>query len=147
MRWSFRRNIRRTGRAVLSGNRRILPRRSAIHGVCFPLLGVLLIAGLLSPAGPQAARAAASSGPVKTYYVTERFDHAIASVTVGASGQATVDNSYITGLPGSGPDSVIFDRAGNLLLSNTDVGTIEEINPVTKQVVSQQVNNVPIPEA
>ena len=95
------------------------------------MLGVLLVAGVLSPAGPQAARAAAGSGPVKTYYVTERFNNAIASVTVDASGQATVDNSYITGLPESGPDSVIFDRAGNLLVSNTDAGTIEQINPVT----------------
>src|SRR5579859_80303 len=150
MAWLFQRNARRTTGTVFSGIaprfRRILSRRSFGYRVCLPLFGVTLVAGVLSPAGPQAARAATGSGPVKTYYVTERFNHAIASVTVDASGQATVDNSYITGLPGSGPDSVIFDRAGNLLLSNTDVGAIEQINPVTKQVVSQQVNNVPIPE-
>ena len=76
-----------------------------------------------------------------TYYVTERSNHAVARVELDANGGLYQDDRYfVTGLPGGGPDSAVFDHAGDLLVSNPDVGTITSLKATTGAVINPQVN-------
>jgi hypothetical protein len=80
-------------------------------------------------------------GPATTFYVTERNNKGVAKITVDASGHATVQAGFVSGLPGNGPDSLIFDHQGNMLVSNTDVGTISKVNATTGQVIVPNINS------
>src|SRR6185312_11301948 len=53
--------------------------------------------------------------------------------------------NVITGLPASGPDSLVFDHHGNLLASNPDAWTISLVNPSTGQIIKPVVNTSKIP--
>ena len=75
-----------------------------------------------------------------TLYVTERFNSALAKVTV-ANGITTVDPKFATNLPGDGPDGVIFDNNGDLLTGNPVQGTISRIDAHTGQILQAQINN------
>ena len=88
---------------------------------------------------------AATNPPAGVFYVTERVHEAIAKVTVDSTGKTTVDQSFVKNLPAQGPDSVIFDHQGKMLISNTDDGSISRIDPATGQVLSSKVNLVSIP--
>lgn len=90
-----------------------------------------VLAVCLSPVLVSMATTTTSHAGV--FYVTERGAAAISKVTVDAAGTTTVNNSFVTGLPLNGPDSVIFDHHGQMLISNTDAGNIWRVDPSTGQ--------------
>ena len=104
------------------------------------LLAIVVALGL----APLTA-SAATNPPPGVFYVTERFAQAIAKVTVDSAGHATVDANFVKNLPENGPDSVIFDHAGKMLISNTDDGSISRVDPGTGQVLTAKVNLITIP--
>ena len=92
----------------------------------------------------MSAQSVPNAGAV--YYVTERSNAGVARVNVDATGHATVINGYISGLPGSGPDSVIFAHSGHMLVSNSDVGTMSEIDPSSRTILRSPLNTTLVPE-
>jgi hypothetical protein len=76
-----------------------------------------------------------------TYFVTERGNEGVAKVTVDAAGTATVQPNFVTGLPPNGPDSLLFDHHGNIVVANTDRGTLSLADPKTGAVVTPTINN------
>jgi RHS repeat-associated protein len=82
-----------------------------------------------------------SAQVVSTFYVTERYEQAIAKVTVDAAGNVGVTAGFVSGLPPSGPDSIVFDHHGRMLASIPESGVISLIDPSTGQIVSSTVNN------
>jgi hypothetical protein len=80
-------------------------------------------------------------GPASTFYVTERSNKGVAKITVDTNGHATVQAGFVSGLPGNGPDSLIFDHHGNMLVSNSDVGTISKVDTATGKVIVPNINN------
>ena len=117
------------------------------------LLGALAVLALLlpswlplAPLSPQPLALAQSvPGGGAVYYVTERFDRGIARVNVDAAGHATVINDYISVLPASGPDSVIFDHHGRMLVSNPEAGTLSEIDPNARTITRPTISTTPLP--
>ena len=92
---------------------------------------LMAVLSVLAVFGASAATAGATSnGPTSVYYVTERGNEGIAKITVDSAG-THLEPGFVTGLPASGPDSVIFDHKGQMLVSNTDVGNIWRIDPGT----------------
>ena len=89
--------------------------------------------------------ASAATSPPGTYYVTERFNQGIAKVTVDSSGHATVNANFVTGLPQYGPDSVVFDHHGKMLVSNPEDQSISRVDPSNGQIVTRKINLVSIP--
>src|SRR5262249_3968312 len=89
----------------------------------------------------------AQSSPVAptTYYVTERSNRGIARVDVDATGHATVQTNYVIGLPSSGPDSLVFDHEGRLVVSNPDAGTLSVIDPAQRTIIRQSFNTTAVP--
>lgn len=91
--------------------------------------------------------APASSGPLaNVFYVTERSNEGIAKVTYNVSdGTHQTTPNFVSGLPYSGPDSIIFDHQGRMVISNTDVGAIALVDPASGAVITSQVNSSRIP--
>jgi RHS repeat-associated protein len=82
-----------------------------------------------------------SAQVVNTFYVTERYEQAIAKVTVDAAGNVVVTTGFVSGLPPSGPDSIVFDHHGRMLASIPESGVISLIDPSTGQIISSTVNS------
>src|SRR5438874_67848 len=83
--------------------------------------------------------------PPATYYVTQRSNRAIARVDVDAAGHTTVQTNYVGNLPAAGPDSVIFDHEGHLIVSNSDAGTLSQIDPAQRLITRPTINTTNIP--
>jgi hypothetical protein len=83
-------------------------------------------------------------GNVQALYVTERFNRGIAKVTIDSTGHSTINSNFVSNLPGNGPDSVVFDHHGNMIVSNSDVGTLSLVDPVTGSVLTPVINSTPL---
>lgn len=75
-----------------------------------------------------------------TYFVTERGNEGVAKVTVDPSGKASVQPNFVNGLPANGPDSLLFDHHGNIVVANTDAGTLSLADPKTGAVITPTIN-------
>lgn len=103
------------------------------------LILFVLLAFPIGAAVPQTRLTLADTSPAvkNVFYVTERWDHAIAKVTEYSDGTHVTDNNFFTALPASGPDSVIFDHHGKMLVSNYDDGSIWMIDTAGPTVLQK----------
>ena len=98
--------------------------------------------------GLQPTPAFAQSAPAPepaVYDVTNRYNAAVTRVSVDGTGHVSQD-LLVSGLPAAGPDSIIFDHHGNVLVSNTEAGTISQIDPHAGQITRPTVNATPLPQ-
>ena len=88
-----------------------------------------------------------TSGSV--FYVTERNNVGVAKLTGDSTGGAAVQERFVSDLPGvtgeQGPDSLVFDPSGRLVISNPEAGTISIADPATGAVLVPQINKTLIP--
>ncbi len=84
--------------------------------------------------------------PATTFYITQRGGAGLSKVTYDPdTGTHQTDNNYLKGLPRSGPDSLVFDHHGHMVISNTDVQKLALVDPTTGTVLDDQINNSLIP--
>lgn len=129
--------------------------RTRLHAWLKPaLIGTLAVAAGAVPTLALSTTASATPGLVagSTFFVTQRADFPSQRASEGIA-KVSVDNSlnvttspFVTGVPDNGPDSIVFDAAGELLASNTEAGTISVISPTTGQVIKPQLNTTLITE-
>jgi RHS repeat-associated protein len=82
-----------------------------------------------------------------TIYVTQRgaWPDTISKVTVDQSGHATVQTNFgSSAIPPGGPDSLVFDHHGDLLISETDQDNLALVDPATGAVINPKVNATPL---
>jgi RHS repeat-associated protein len=77
-------------------------------------------------------------------YVTQRSDAGVARVRLRKGASPEVDRDFVRGLPGLGPDSVIFDATGHLLISNPEDGSISLADSATGALLSERMNTAPL---
>jgi len=83
--------------------------------------------------------------PATVFYITERGAQGLAKVTYDpTTGTSQTNNSFVKGLPNSGPDSLIFDHQGRMVVSNSDVGTLSLVDPATGVILTSQINTTRI---
>jgi len=87
-----------------------------------------------------APKASAASCPGGTYYVTERFGGKVVKVVVDATCSAATTD-FVTGLPSAGPDSIVFDHHGHVVISNPDVETLTLADATTGAIINAHLND------
>src|SRR5579859_1315350 len=113
------------------------------------LLGLTVVVSSVpsaSPVWPPAPVAAQAATPSPhSYYVTQNRFSSIARIDLDTGGHATLEDSDVGNLPTDGPDSIVYDHEGHLIVSNSGGGTLSEIDPATRTVTRATINTTPIP--